>query len=87
MKWVLPCLVPMRPKARGLFQHGRTPGWVEESNPAECDFVCDGRSSRPQIVAADDCGNIWLLTASSYPQYSNLSSFSCNHSAEVQPVQ
>ncbi len=24
----------MRPKARGLAQHGGTPGWLEESDPA-----------------------------------------------------
>jgi hypothetical protein len=53
MKWVLPCLVPMRPKARGLVQHGSTPGWLEESNPTEFDFVCDRRSTHPQIVAAE----------------------------------
>jgi hypothetical protein len=53
MKCVLPCLVPMRPKARVLFQHGSPPGWLEESNSAECDFVCDGRSTHPQIVAAE----------------------------------
>jgi hypothetical protein len=34
----------MRPKARGLVHHGGPPGWLEESDPAGCDFVCDGRS-------------------------------------------
>jgi hypothetical protein len=33
-------LYPLRPKASGLAQHG----WLEESDPARCDFVCDGRS-------------------------------------------
>jgi hypothetical protein len=30
---------PMRPKARGLAQHGGPPGWLEEIDPAGCDFV------------------------------------------------
>ncbi len=34
----------MRPKARGLVQHGGPPGWLEESDPAGCDFECDVRS-------------------------------------------
>jgi len=33
----------MRPKTRGLAQHGGPPGWLEESDPAGCDFVRDGR--------------------------------------------
>jgi hypothetical protein len=54
MKWVLPCLVPMRQKAIGLVQHGSTPGWLElESNPRESEFVCDGRSTHPPIVVAE----------------------------------
>jgi hypothetical protein len=28
---------PIRPKARGLAQHGGPPGWLEESNLAGCD--------------------------------------------------
>jgi hypothetical protein len=35
----------MRPKARGLAQHGGLPGWLKESDPAGCDFVRDGRSN------------------------------------------
>ncbi len=38
---------PMRPKARGLVQHGGPPGWLEESGLAGCDFVCDGRAMPP----------------------------------------
>jgi hypothetical protein len=34
----------MRPKARGLGQHGGPPGCMEDSDPAVCDFVRDGRS-------------------------------------------
>ncbi len=33
--------IPMRPKARGLVQHGGPPGWLEESDPAGCDFERD----------------------------------------------
>ncbi len=31
----------MRPKARGLVQHGGPPGWLEESDPAGRDFIRD----------------------------------------------
>jgi hypothetical protein len=31
----------MRPKARGLAQHGGPPGWLEETDPSGCDFVRD----------------------------------------------
>jgi hypothetical protein len=32
------------PKARGLAQHGGPPGWLEESDPAGCDFyVMEGQ--------------------------------------------
>jgi hypothetical protein len=34
----------MRPKARWLAQHGGPSGWLEERDPAGCDFVRDGRS-------------------------------------------
>jgi hypothetical protein len=36
--------------ARGLAQHGGPPGWLEESDPAGCDFVCDGRSMPPALM-------------------------------------
>ncbi len=42
LKW---SLVPMRPKVRGLTQHGGPPGWLRQSDPAECDFLRDGRST------------------------------------------
>jgi hypothetical protein len=36
-------LEPVRPKARGLAQHGGPPGWLEESEPAGVIFyVMDG---------------------------------------------
>ncbi len=37
----------MRPKARGLAQHGGPPGLLEKSDPAGCDFVRDGRAVPP----------------------------------------
>jgi hypothetical protein len=39
------CSYAMRPKARGLAQHGGPPGWLEESDPTPegYDFVRDGR--------------------------------------------
>jgi hypothetical protein len=37
----------MRPKARGLAQHGGPPGWLDESDPAGVIFVCDGRAISP----------------------------------------
>jgi hypothetical protein len=40
----------MRPKARGLTLHGGPPGWLEESEPTGCDFVCDGRSLPPALT-------------------------------------
>jgi hypothetical protein len=43
----------MRPKARGLAEHGGLPGWLEESDSAGCDFVHDGRSMPP--VLTDHC--------------------------------
>ncbi len=36
-------MAPMRPKARGMVQHGGPPGWLEESEPAGVIFyVMDG---------------------------------------------
>ncbi len=41
-------LLPMRPKARGLSQHGGPPGWQKESGLAECIlYVIDGPSRQP----------------------------------------
>jgi hypothetical protein len=41
---------PMRPKARELARHGSLPVWLEESYPAGCDFVRDGRSMPPAVT-------------------------------------
>jgi hypothetical protein len=35
----------MRPKARGLAQHGGPIGWLEENDPTGCDFVFNGRTT------------------------------------------
>jgi hypothetical protein len=40
----------MRPKARGLTQHGGPPGWLEESDPEGCDFVLGGWSKPPALT-------------------------------------
>jgi len=35
---------------RGRARHGGPPGWLEESDPAGCDFVRDGRSMPPTLT-------------------------------------
>jgi hypothetical protein len=40
----------MRPKARGMAKQAGPPGWLEESDTAECDFVRDGRSMPPAAM-------------------------------------
>ncbi len=39
----------MRPKVRGLAQHGGPTGWLNESDPSGCDFVRDGPSMPPVL--------------------------------------
>jgi hypothetical protein len=52
----------MRPKkARGLTQHGGPPGWLGEIDPAECDFVCDGRSMPPALADHTSCLSLGLI--------------------------
>jgi hypothetical protein len=49
--------IVMRPKARGLAQHGGLPGWLEESDPAGVIFyVIDGpyRLSFPYRTGCPD---------------------------------
>jgi hypothetical protein len=48
-------LGPVRPKAGGLVQHGGPPGWLEDSDPAGCDFVRDGRSMPPALTDHTTC--------------------------------
>jgi hypothetical protein len=59
----------MRPKARGLAQHGRPPGWLEESDPEGCDFVRDGRSMPPALTDHTTCPGLWLLYWWMYSKY------------------
>ncbi len=49
----------MSPKVRGLTQHGGLPGRLEESDPAGCDFVRDGRSM--PLALTDYLGLIYYL--------------------------
>jgi hypothetical protein len=51
----------MRPKARGLAQHDGPPGWVEESEPAGCDFVRDERSVPPVLTENTTCPGLGLI--------------------------
>ncbi len=40
---------PMRPKARGLAQHGGPPGWLKGSDPAGNDFEEEKKQRRSRI--------------------------------------
>jgi hypothetical protein len=51
----------MNPMARGLAQHGGLPGWLEESDTAGCDFVCDGRSMMPALTDHTTCPGLGLI--------------------------
>ncbi len=44
---VLVLALPIKSKARWLAQHDGSPGWLEESDQAGCNFVRDGRSMPP----------------------------------------
>jgi hypothetical protein len=48
----------MRPKARGLAQHGGPPGWLEGSDPAGCDLLRDGRSMPPALTQGTKAGEL-----------------------------
>ncbi len=52
----------MRPKARGLAQHGGPPSWLQENDPAGCDFVRDGRSMQPLLTDRAACPGLELLS-------------------------
>jgi hypothetical protein len=51
----------MRPKARGLVQPDGLPGWLEESDPAGCDFVRDGQSMPPALTDHTTCPGLGLI--------------------------
>ncbi len=57
----------IRPKARGLAQHSGPPGWLEESDPAGCDFVHDGRSMTSPLTACPVSGAALLLNEHKTP--------------------
>ncbi len=54
----------MWPEAIVLAQHGGPPGWLEESDPAGCDFVRDGRSIPPPMTDRTACLGLELLSCS-----------------------
>jgi hypothetical protein len=54
----------MRPKARGLAQHVGPPGWLEERDPAGCDFDRDGRAMPPILADRSACLCLELLITS-----------------------
>jgi hypothetical protein len=47
---------------RELAQHGGPPGWLEESDLAGCDFVCDERSMPPALTDHTTCPGLGLYT-------------------------
>jgi hypothetical protein len=52
----------MKPKARGLDQHGGPPGCLEDSDPAGRDFVRDRRSMPPaRHITCPGLGLIYYL--------------------------
>ncbi len=52
----------MRPKARGLVQHGCPSGWLEDSDQAGCDIVRDGRSMPLALTNHTACPGRKLLS-------------------------
>ncbi len=54
-QWIGGGLWPVRPKAREVAQYGGPPGWLEESDPAGCDFVCDERSMPSPLTSHTIC--------------------------------
>jgi hypothetical protein len=51
-----------------MAQHGGQPGWLEEIDPAGCDFVRDGRSMLPSLTDCTACPYLKLLSAVSFWQ-------------------
>ncbi len=52
----------MRPKVRELGQLGGPLGWLEESDPAGCDFVHDGQSMPQALTDHTACPGLGLLS-------------------------
>jgi hypothetical protein len=51
----------MKLKARGLAQHGDPYGWLEERDPAGCDFVRDGRFMPSALTGDTPYPNLGLI--------------------------
>jgi hypothetical protein len=51
----------MRPKARVLTQYGGSPSWLDESDPAGCDFVRDGWTMPPALTDHTTCSGPGLI--------------------------
>jgi hypothetical protein len=54
----------MRPKARGLAQHGGLPGWLEENVS-----VRDERSMPPALIDHTPCPGLGLIYYEMYTKY------------------
>jgi len=72
----------VRPKARGLIQHGGPPGWLEEYDPAGCDFVRDGRSMPPDLMGHTNCLSLGLIYYSMYSKHRH----ELSHARKAWPV-
>jgi len=55
----------MRPKARGLAQHGSPSGWLAESDPGRCNFVCTACLFRTVLVALTGAAQLRAVGISS----------------------
>jgi hypothetical protein len=51
----------MRAKARELTQYGGPPGWLEDGDPAGCDFVLGVRSMPPALTDQTTCPGLGLI--------------------------
>jgi hypothetical protein len=61
---------PMRPKARGLAQHGGPPDWLEECDPAaRWYFVRDRRSMPPALTDHTTCPGLGLFHYETFTKY------------------
>jgi hypothetical protein len=60
MSYSFKLVVKMRPKARGLAQHGDLPCWLEESDPAGCEFVHNGRSMPAAMTYHPACHGLGM---------------------------
>jgi hypothetical protein len=61
--------VPMRPKARGLSQHGGPPCWLDERDSAGCYFVRAGLSMPPALTDHTTCPGPVLIYCWMYTKH------------------